>query len=114
MAALGAGAAFPHVEVRTIPDQGKTFEYQLTGPAVQALLGASVDIAYGFSVFAEYKANYSWNDADLDRRRHAGDRRADAPIRRWRQHLASASGRNTEPAGLPAPVSTGRASACYG
>jgi lipid A oxidase len=64
-AGAGAGVAFPHVEVRTIPDQGKTFEYQLTGPMVQALLGVSVGLAYGLSVFAEYKANYSWNEADL-------------------------------------------------
>jgi lipid A oxidase len=61
----GAGAAFPHVEVTTIPDQGRTFEYQLTGPAVQGLIGASVELGHGFSLFGEYKANYSWNDADL-------------------------------------------------
>jgi lipid A oxidase len=61
----GAGAAVPHVEVQTIPDQGRTFEYQMTGPAVQAFVGASMNIAYGFSLFGEYKANYSWHDADL-------------------------------------------------
>jgi lipid A oxidase len=32
---------------------------------VQALLGVSAGIGYGLSVFAEYKANYSWNEADL-------------------------------------------------
>lgn len=64
-AGAGAGIAFPHVEVRTIPNQGKTFEYQLTGPVVQALIGVSVALGSGFSVFAEYKASHSWNKADL-------------------------------------------------
>ncbi len=61
----GAGVAFPHVEVKTIPYQGTTWEYQVTGPTVQALIGVDMDVAYGVSLFAEYKANYSWNDADL-------------------------------------------------
>jgi lipid A oxidase len=64
-AGAGAGVAFPHVEVRTNPDQGKTFEYQVTGPTVQGLIGINMNLAYGFSAFAEYKANFSWNDADL-------------------------------------------------
>ena len=64
-AGAGAGISVPNVEVETIPSQGRTFEYQLTGPAVQALLGVDVDLAYGFSAFAEYKANFSMNEADL-------------------------------------------------
>jgi lipid A oxidase len=64
-AGAGAGVAVPHVEVTTIPDQGQTFEYQLTGPSVQALIGFDMKVAYGFSVFAEYKANLSFNEADL-------------------------------------------------
>jgi lipid A oxidase len=64
-AGVGAGVAFPHVEARTKPDQGKTFEYQVTGPTVQGLIGINMNLAYGFSAFAEYKANFSWNDADL-------------------------------------------------
>jgi len=64
-AGAGAGIAVPHVEVTTIPDQGGTFEYQLTGPAVQGLLGIDVNLAHGFSMFAEYKANFSMNEADL-------------------------------------------------
>lgn len=61
----GAGVSFPHVEVNTIPSVGKTFEYQVTGPVVQALIGASFELGHGFSVFGEYKASYSWNEADL-------------------------------------------------
>jgi len=62
---VGAGASVPHAEVKTIPFQGTTWEYQLAGPSVQALIGANVEVAYGISVFAEYKANYSWNNVDL-------------------------------------------------
>jgi lipid A oxidase len=64
-AGAGAGIAVPHVEVTTFPDQGRTFEYQVTGPALQGLLGVDLKLAYGLSVFAEYKANFSMNEADL-------------------------------------------------
>lgn len=61
----GAGVSFPHVEVETIPSVGKTFEYQITGPVVEALIGIDAALNRRFSVFAEYKASYSWNHADL-------------------------------------------------
>ncbi|MGH6924337.1 MAG: outer membrane protein [Propylenella sp.] len=61
----GAGASIPHVEVETIPSLGETYEFQLTGPVVQGLVGVSVPVGWGFSVFGEYKATYSWNEADL-------------------------------------------------
>jgi lipid A oxidase len=61
----GAGMSVPHVEVNTVPDQGKTFEYQVTGPALQALIGVDFNIGQGVSVFAEYKANFSWNETQL-------------------------------------------------
>lgn len=61
----GAGVSIPHVEVETIPSSGRTYEYQVTGPVVQGLLGVDVALGRGFSLFGEYKASYSWNDADL-------------------------------------------------
>jgi len=64
-AGAGAGVAVPHVEVTTIPNQGDTFEYQFTGPAIQGLVGVNMNIAYGFSAFAEYKASFTMNEADL-------------------------------------------------
>jgi lipid A oxidase len=63
-AGAGAGASIPHVEVR-VPPGPRTFEYQVTGPVVQGLAGASVDIWRGLSAFGEYKASYSWNSAEL-------------------------------------------------
>jgi lipid A oxidase len=65
-AGAGAGASIPHVEVRTVAAPVDVFEYQVTGPVVQALAGASVDVWRGLSVFGEYKASFSLNDADLD------------------------------------------------
>ena len=32
---------------------------------MQGLVGANVNLAYGFSLFGEYKANFTWNEADL-------------------------------------------------
>ena len=65
-AGAGAGASIPHVEVTTIPAVTDTFEYQVTGPVVQAMVGSSVRLFHGLSLFGEYKASYSWNEADLD------------------------------------------------
>jgi lipid A oxidase len=64
-AGAGLGASIPHVELND-EDGEETFEYQVTGPAVQALAGATFEIGHGFSAFGEYKASYTWNDADLD------------------------------------------------
>ncbi len=63
---IGAGIAVPHVETEFDADPGvETFEYQVTGPAVQALIGVDIAITDHVSTFVEYKGNYSWNDADL-------------------------------------------------
>ncbi len=59
----GIGAAIPHVE-STIG--GLHFEqYQLRGPAYQALSGLNFDLARRLSIFTEYKLAY----VDLDRLR---------------------------------------------
>lgn len=59
----GLGVAVPHVEVETTGD--KTFEYQLTGPAVTWIAGISYPISERWNVFGEYKGTYSQNKADL-------------------------------------------------
>ncbi|ALN71289.1 outer membrane protein [Aureimonas sp. AU20] len=63
-AGLGAGVAIPHVEYQEAGGP-RTFEYQVTGPAVQALAGADVSVTDFLSVFGEYKLSYSHNEADL-------------------------------------------------
>jgi len=59
----GIGVAVPHVDVES--SGGKTFEYQLTGPAVAWMAGVSFELTQSWSVFGEYKGTYSQNDADL-------------------------------------------------
>jgi lipid A oxidase len=61
----GLGLSVPHVEVTTAA--GATFGYQVTGPAVVWIAGASVPLRNErLRVFAEYKGSRSWNKADLD------------------------------------------------
>ncbi|MDY6858781.1 MAG: outer membrane beta-barrel protein [Pseudomonadota bacterium] len=60
----GAGVAIPHVDIQSAG--GKTFEYQLTGPALQLVAGASYDLNDKWAVFGEYKGTYTQNEADLD------------------------------------------------
>lgn len=60
----GLGIAVPHVDVER-GDQ-KTFEYQLTGPAVMWAAGASFDLNETWAVFGEYKGTFSSNEAELD------------------------------------------------
>lgn len=59
----GIGISVPHVEFTTAG--GTTFEYQLTGPAVQWVAGASYPLNDRWSVFGEYKGTYSVNEAEL-------------------------------------------------
>ena len=44
----------------------ETFGYQMTGPAVALIAGASYPINDNFSLFGEYKGTYSMNAAELD------------------------------------------------
>ena len=59
----GIGISVPHVEVTT--SGGRVFEYQVTGPAVQWVAGASYSLNDRWSVFGEYKGTYSMNEVDL-------------------------------------------------
>lgn len=60
----GLGVSVPHVEVTK--NGSETFGYQLTGPAVAWMAGATYPINDRWSVFGEYKGTYSINSADLD------------------------------------------------
>ena len=61
----GLGIAFPHVDAETTGGD-KTFGYQLTGPAVRLIAGASYDINERWAVFGEYQFVYTTNEGDLD------------------------------------------------
>jgi lipid A oxidase len=60
----GLGIAVPHVELTTAG--GRTFEYQLTGPALEAVAGLTYKFNDRWSAFGEYKFTYSQNKAELD------------------------------------------------
>ncbi len=60
----GVGLAVPHVDVEHAG--GTTFGYQVTGPAVTFLGGVQYDFNARWGAYAEYKATYSTNTADLD------------------------------------------------
>jgi lipid A oxidase len=60
----GAGVAIPHVDVESAG--GKTFGYQLTGPAVQVVAGVKYNFNERWGVFGEYKGTYSVNEAELN------------------------------------------------
>ena len=60
----GAGVAVPHVEV-TITGSD-TQEYQVAGPAVQALGGVSVPLGKRFNFLSEYRLTYADLKTDLN------------------------------------------------
>jgi len=59
----GAGISAPGVEVRF--NGSDTFEYQITGLAVDWLAGVSYPLTQEWSVFGEYKGTYTQNEVDL-------------------------------------------------
>jgi lipid A oxidase len=60
----GIGIAVPHVELE-VGGNTKAYEYQLTGPALEAVAGLSYSFNDRWSAFGEYKFTYSQNKADL-------------------------------------------------
>jgi len=60
----GIGLSIPHVESQTTGGL-KTFEYQMTGPAVQWVAGVKYNLNDKWGVFGEYNGTYSVNEADL-------------------------------------------------
>ena len=60
----GAGVNIPHVEVTRA--SGTTSEYQLGGATLQVQAGLDYKITDNWSVFTEYKGNYSMISADID------------------------------------------------
>lgn len=66
-AGAGVGLSIPHVEFQRSASQGpRTYEYQVTGVALQALAGLEWRVWDNISLFGEYKISYADVDADLD------------------------------------------------
>jgi hypothetical protein len=62
---LGLGVNLPHTEVWLAGDEKRTYEYQLAGPAAQALAGIEIRLPRAASLFLEYKFSFSWYSAPL-------------------------------------------------
>nr|WP_277604946.1 outer membrane beta-barrel protein [Fertoeibacter niger] len=61
----GLGIAVPHVEVEPV-GQVLTYGYQVTGPALQLVAGASLPLNGNWALFGEWKGTWSRHKADLD------------------------------------------------
>lgn len=64
---VGGGASIPHTEVQIKGDGVRTYEYQYTGPAVQAVAGIELRVP-GLSYFVEYKFTFADYLAPLQHR----------------------------------------------
>lgn len=62
---VSAGVVIPHVEAQTAESAEKNFEYQMGGPSVSVVAGASYELSERWDVFGEYKGTYSQLDVDL-------------------------------------------------
>ena len=63
---LGIGISYPHVEITgTNSSNGRTYEYQLTGIAYQALGGLKFSLNDNWGGFAEYRLTFTPIEADL-------------------------------------------------
>ena len=64
---VGIGIAYPHVDVEgAAGTEGKTYDYQRTGPAYQVMAGLRYYLAESWKTFAEYRITYTPIKADLD------------------------------------------------
>ncbi|CFX13573.1 conserved protein of unknown function [Candidatus Filomicrobium marinum] len=61
---LGAGINLPHTEIQLQSDKRRTYEYQFTGPVVQALVGLEFRLPR-MSYFLEYKFSFASYDVPL-------------------------------------------------
>lgn len=64
---IGAGVSLPHSEVQMKREPGRTYEYQYTGPALQALIGIEFRVPR-MSYFLEYKFTFAKYEAPLTHR----------------------------------------------
>ena len=66
-AGVGLGVAIPHVEVQRAdkPQSTRTYEYQITGPALQLLGGIEWRLGRRLSLFVEYKLTCTMIRGDL-------------------------------------------------
>lgn len=67
----GIGVSLPHTEVQFQDEPTRTYEYQYTGPVVQALAGVELRLPRA-SVYVEYKFTLAWYRAPMSGRSNPG------------------------------------------
>jgi lipid A oxidase len=63
---VGLGISYPHVELTSSSTNARTFEYQYTGFAAQAMVGLRYSINDKWLAFGELRTQYIPVEADLD------------------------------------------------
>ena len=63
---VGLGISYPHVEVTSASTNARTFEYQYTGFAAQAMVGLRYSINDKWLAFGELRTQYIPVEADMD------------------------------------------------
>ena len=62
----GVGVAIPHVDALVPGASNRTFDYELTGPALRGIAGVKYDFNEDWAIFGEYQFTWSDNDITID------------------------------------------------
>lgn len=65
-AGAGVGVAIPHVDAQVLGVANRTYDYEVTGPAVRGIFGVKYDLNEKWAVFGEYQFTWSDNDITID------------------------------------------------
>ena len=62
----GVGVAIPHVDAQVVGASNRTYDYELTGPAVRGIAGMKYEFNERWAIFGEYQFTWSDNDITID------------------------------------------------
>ena len=62
----GIGVAIPHVDALVPGASNRTYDYEVTGPALRGIAGMKYDFNDNWAVFGEYQFTWSDNDITID------------------------------------------------
>lgn len=62
----GVGIAIPHVDALVTGASNRTYDYEVTGPAVRGIAGLKYDLNDKWALFSEYQITWSDNDITID------------------------------------------------
>lgn len=62
----GIGFAMPHVDAQPLGSPVRTYDFEITGPALRGLAGMKYNITDNWALFGEYQFTWSDNDLTID------------------------------------------------